>query len=398
MNQLISRLIKSNYKCIIVECGHGSMLSNTFLSEPGASKLVLLSKQPYSKEIQRIEYPKNNGIRSVSKEFVYNVMQTELLKYNSEFKDDKLLVLVSSFQLGSDNTICHGYFGLGYTNGIKNYYTISHLTYYEKQSLKNDWINKIYGDLMSLININIYNNGYGDCANVDGCWDYNNDKEISSREFLLELNSNSNQNENFLCFSPNMDMIRFEDIIRLNKGDKQGIILQKGSYNPFHKMHENIAKNACESYPNYPHVLVLSTNTCDKGEIDISILYDRIKKLTTLGYHVIVTKNGLFHENVKWIRNYYNDLHIIFPVGEDTIERFFRDWTGYFDNPIEIYVNDFKDVDWLITNRKSQTKEFGELIFHYQKYINNFKFTDLPMDDISSTRIRSGEIKNNLVV
>jgi nicotinic acid mononucleotide adenylyltransferase len=189
----------------------------------------------------------------------------------------------------------------------------------------------------------------------------------------------------------------------MNKGERKGIIMQKGSFNPFHRMHNNIAQDVIKAYPDYPHVLVLSNNTCDKGVNDENVLTDRIEKLTALGYYVMVTKSGQFLHNVKKIRSYYKDLHIVFPVGDDTIERFFRDWEKFFDEEIEVksmrytqYNFTFENVDWYITGRKSETKHFGDLLPKYEKYLNNFKYSTIDMDDISSSYIRAGIHENKL--
>jgi nicotinic acid mononucleotide adenylyltransferase len=218
-------------------------------------------------------------------------------------------------------------------------------------------------------------------------------------EATLLINNDIEEPENFLCFSPDNQMIRFEDIVRLNKGETKGIIMQKGSYNPFHRMHKNIAENAKKHYPDYPHVLVLSSLTCDKGMVDTAALEERVNNLTAQGYYVMITKSGYFIENIEWIRKYYTTLNIIFPVGEDTIERFLRDWEAHYNGGFSGYAQyqkGFENVEWFITKRNSDTKHFGAFIPKYQIYVDNFKYSDLVMDDISSTKIRSGEIKNDL--
>jgi nicotinic acid mononucleotide adenylyltransferase len=130
-------------------------------------------------------------------------------------------------------------------------------------------------------------------------------------------------------------------------------------------------------------------------------LAERIKNLTEQGYTGIVSRSGMFIDNVKKIREHYPNLEIIFPVGEDTIERFFRDWEKHFDDNVKYfgmryssYQYSFRDVTWLVSRRESETKNFGELIVKYQKVLANFVYTDLEKDDISSTAIRTGKIKN----
>lgn len=405
MSQIVKNLIKDGYKATIVECGHGALLINEFLSTPGASQLVLYGKQPYAKDVQHFDYPSTEDVRSVGQEFVYYVMRSELTRNFIQF-GDKTITFVSSFQLAdTDGKLCHGYFGIGQFIDDEPHFTIYHLSFYERYHNKEYWIANIKNWLMDIIERHFYVSSKN-VAMVDAIWEShrNSDGLIEMKqniEATLIINSDTEDMENFLCFTPNNKMIRFEDIVRLNKGKTRGIIMQKGSYNPFHRMHRNIAENAKKHYPDYPHVLVLSAVTCDKGVNGSEVLEERIKNLTALGYYVMVTKSGYFIHNVEWIRKFYTDLNIIFPVGEDTIERFLRDWGAYYKDyrafeMLEAYKKNFTNVEWLITERKSDTKDYGDMIPYYAKELDNFKYSDLEMDDISSTKIRSGEIKNEL--
>jgi nicotinic acid mononucleotide adenylyltransferase len=409
MSNIVKNLINDGYKATIIECGHGALLINEFLSTPGASQLVLYGKQPYCKDVQRDEYPSVEGLRSVSQDFVYNVMRAELsrnLKYI-----DKIITFVSSFQLGEEGKLCHGYFGIGQFYENEPHYTIYHLSIYLTDTRKEYFISLIKDYLMKIIDRHFYKPSIN-VSVVDAIWESYRSPHprdiIQLRqniEATLMINNNIKDHENFLCFSPDNQMIRFEDIVRLNKGKNKGIIMQKGSYNPFHRMHRNIAENAKKHYPDYPHVLVLSSLTCDKGMVDTAALEERVNNLTAQGYYVMITKSGYFIQNIEWIRQYYTALNIIFPVGEDTIERFLRDWEGYYqDYPSDLdyiiyseYQKGFENVEWFITKRNSDTKHFGALIPTYAaNALNNFKYSDLDMDDISSTKIRTGEIKNEL--
>ena len=150
---------------------------------------------------------------------------------------------------------------------------------------------------------------------------------------------------------------------------------------------------------------MLSSNTCDKGVNDAKVLTQRIENLTKHGYYVMVTKSGMFLDNIDKIRSFnaYKDLHIIFPVGDDTIERFLRDWELFFDAEVEYkpmrynnYAILFKNVEWFISKRKSETKNFAEFIPTYKQYLDNFNYSPLEIDDISSTMIRTGQIENIL--
>jgi len=407
----IQKLINDGFKAIIVECGHGALISNEFLSTKSASKLVIKCVQPYDKEVQQIEYPNTFGLRSVSKEFVRNVLKTELDNYKYLYPDNPLMCIATSFQLGDDKsgTICHGYLGIGNVMSSGNRYHIYHVTFYQGGLSKKSWISHIRSELMNIMSKVCGMNGNHDVRHLDGVWEASdNEPLVANIERTLALNNNFvdynyPHDENFICVTPNNELIRFEDLVRRNLGEKRGIIMQKGSFNPFHRMHNNIAQDAINAYPDYPHVLVLSNNTCDKGVNDEKVLTSRIEKLTALGYYVMVTKSGQFLHNVNKIRSFYEDLEIIFPVGEDTIERFFRDWEAFFNaevNHVSMrytqYMYAFKDVEWYITGRNSETKHFGELLPKYKEYLNNFKYSTLDMDDISSSSIRAGKHENKL--
>ena len=416
-------IIQSGYKASIVECGHGAELANAFLSQPGASQFVMNCSQPYSKEIQRDMYnfPNIENVRSVSKEFVANVAKQDI-KYIKQFSDStKHISIVTSFQLDDGAGLTHGYMAI-VKQGDKRLYTASeglvyHFSFYRDKihdihTRKTTWINTIKTELLNVIYCNILKRDI-DSNHIDGIWNFDveqlNNMDHGYMKNILETLKVNQQvlsdksKENFLCFARVGGIKRFEDVIRENKGEKRGIILQKGSFNPFHRMHKKIADDAKSAYPDYPHVLMLSLNTCDKGNNDEKVLLKRIEALTKIGYTVIVSKSGMFIENVKKIKEHYPDLNIVFPVGEDTMERFFRDWEDHFGKHVPhkamrhtSYKFDFKNVEWYISKRQSNTKEFAPLIPVYQAHLDNFKYSNLDMDDISSTTIRNGEIENKL--
>ena len=415
----LQEIIQSGYKASIVECGHGAEIANAFLSQPGASQFIMRCSQPYSKEIQRNMYtfPNIENVRSVSKEFVANVAKQDI-KYIKQFTNNgKYVSIVTSFQLDDGNGLTHGYMAI-VKQEEKRLYTASesivyHFSFYRDEindihTRKTTWIQTIKNELLNVIYCNILKKDIRS-NHIDGAW-YFDVEQLDNMNYgyiknileTLKVNQqilSDKSKENFLCFSPG-GIKRFEDVIRENNGEKKGIILQKGSFNPFHRMHKKIGDDAKLAYPGYPYVLMLSLNTCDKGSNDEKVLLKRVEALTKIGYTVIVSKSGMFIDNVKKIRQHYPDLNIIFPVGEDTMERFLRDWEDHFDKHIRYrdmrytsYKFDFKNVEWYISKRQSNTKEFAPLISVYQEYLDNFKYSDLDMDDISSTAIRNGEIE-----
>lgn len=412
----LQQIINSGYIGSIVECGHGAELANSFLSQPGASKFMIRCVQPYSKEVQTEMYGLHdeNKLRSVSAKFV-NIVASKELNFIKKFSaEQKALTVVTSFQFDTGNTLTHGYMCVAtHENGVYNG-KIYHLSCYrnekyDKNTRKTSWISLLKHELLNIIYHHITGNGVKSTF-VDGVFDWDNTDSFNLNIIeTLKVNQTpstvlSNPMENFLCFSPQGEFLRFEDVIRLNKdANNKGLIMQKGTYNPLHRMHKKIAEDVCKTYENYPHVLCLSMHTCDKGYNDEQILAQRIDNLIKQGYYVVVSKSGMFLDNVNKIREHYSktDLKIVFPVGEDTVERFFRDWEDHFNKYIKYidmrytsYLYTFNNVEWYITRRESETKNFGELIPKYQEFLPNFVYSKLDMDDISSTAIREGKIAN----
>lgn len=417
----LQEIIQSGYKGSIVECGHGAELANDFLSQPGASEFILRCVQPYSKEIQFDMYDLQfqTNLRSVSARFVNLVAAKELksiMKYTN-----KGLSIVTSFQLDNGNSLTHGYMAIATCEGGIHTTKIYHFSFYrngkyDTTTRKTAWITLIKRELLNVI----YNYLTGKDVKsdyIDGVFDsldktgsfWNGELFKQNIAETIKANQTTTKpvgrtNDNILCFTPDRKFHRFEDMIRHNTNqDDRGIILQKGSYNPLHRMHKKIAEDARSKYTTYPHALVLSMNSCDKGYNDENVLSERIESILNAGYSVIVTKSGMFLDNINRIREHYaqDKLRVVFPVGEDTMERFFRDWEDHF-NKIPAYIimkyssykHSFNNVEWYITKRISETKNFGELIPKYQEVLPNFVYSDLEMDDISSTAIRTGKLKN----
>lgn len=177
----------------------------------------------------------------------------------------------------------------------------------------------------------------------------------------------------------------------------KGIIVQKGSFNPLHRMHKSIADDAMKKWPEYPHTFLLSTQTCDKGEVTEEELKKRALAIKQAGFEVAFSKSGLFIDTIKEIRNTLGaDTVIIFPVGEDTLQRFFRDWHDYYvthtgNNHWMIYDDYkvwFRNVIWYVSKRETEERKFNFLVQAFGREHPNIMWSDLNLDDISSTKIR----------
>lgn len=176
-----------------------------------------------------------------------------------------------------------------------------------------------------------------------------------------------------------------------------------GQFNPVHRMHVKIARDAIAKYPDYQHFMGMAIKTCDKGtnkDGDISV---RAKLIENQGLRWNLFDSGLFVDVIKDCRKQWGDIPIILPCGEDTIYRFFRDWDKYYseNHPDEYlkryedYVKNFSNVEWYMSARICPEKDmYGHIVKLYLQHLDNLRVSDLYLDDISSTKIRAGEVPN----
>ncbi len=178
-----------------------------------------------------------------------------------------------------------------------------------------------------------------------------------------------------------------------------GMIVQKGAFNPLHRMHLKIAEDAIKRFPDYHHVFMLSRKTCDKGLISDQELERRAGIIKEKGYEAVYTDSGLFLDNIQEISEATPGPYtIVFPVGEDTLYRFFRDWDDFFKEDkeygLEEYQNLFWNVIWYVTRRECPEREKYEAITaEYILRHHNIIWSDLDLDDVSSTKIREAEAR-----
>lgn len=186
---------------------------------------------------------------------------------------------------------------------------------------------------------------------------------------------------------------------KLNTMNNEGLVVQMGSFNPLHRMHKRIADDAIARFPDYPHMFCMAKQTCDKGENSVDELNRRAEPIFDAGYMVSYVDSGLFIDVIKELRKDFPEDTIVFPVGEDTVYRFFRDWDKYYtENHKDWYLKRYIDyeeafdnVEWYVSRRTCAEKEqYAPRFEEYIRHHGNVTWSDLDLDDISSSRIRGG--------
>lgn len=182
-----------------------------------------------------------------------------------------------------------------------------------------------------------------------------------------------------------------------------GVLVQKGSFNPLHRMHKRIADDAKAHYPTYHHTMCMSIKTCDKGENSPEEIERRARVIVEAGYTATYDDTGLFIDTIKETRGILRDAKIVFPVGEDTLYRFFRDWEDFYNKNYpddhllrySDYGDFFENVEWYVSKRTCSEKEkYGHIVNMYLTEYDNVVWSELDLDEISSSKIRAGEATN----
>lgn len=396
LEDFLQHQISLNRKFKIIEIGAGVPFAEKLFNIPGCSKIIYETESPYGSAKEKY------GIdcRMVSQEAVRTIIEkTDKTGFN--------ILVVTSFQINSkERVVQHGWIGIWseeFDFPIYFHVTLSNCS------------NLNFGNRFDTIS-NVGNIVYDLICNYDGFkvnlqkTHYNFVDNVIHRgilndsEYLLSQKSFNN----LICFE-NGEPIRFEDMSRKYKQ----LNLYKGSFNPIHSAHKEIAKLAEQKYENSRTVFAISRNTYDKGRVPEKDLLKRISKINFEGYPVLIFDSGYIYDNFYMLKNRF-DGKIVPIMGADTFNRFMNCYvTGDFGVEEERVIKYYRIFDFVHTEiynpetikiHYSETYEhcFGKvdiLVFGRDVEIKipehitpKYEYVDFDMK-ISSTQIREGIAK-----
>ena len=385
---LVDTLVQRGVKLHIVEIGASVPLAFHLLSLPGASKVVHCSESPYGTAVEKYDIK----CRMVSEEAVKQIALKTAELYDAEHPEVNMIV-VTSFQIQSNNNIIpHGWVAILSFTGDDWVYGAYHFTYWANSNY--GWrgdgeysddgrfprkmvIDQIWRDIFNLIEDEFDHLGQR-YLDISTCTD------VLTQKYMNTL----------VCFVDGKP-VRFEDYSR--KYDN--LILYKGSFNPVHIGHLEIARNAQERCPNSMVVFAISRDTYQKGRISNEDLMKRIKDINDRGYMAMVFDSGFFYDNYRAVSSRFHGRTDI-ALGADSFNRLIKCYeTKEFselerDNLGDEYYQDEGDNE----SRSAQyfEKNFGNAHFHVygrrQELQTGFikaSHTYVDFDvDVSSTTIR----------
>jgi hypothetical protein len=410
LEELIEEIHASNLYGIVLEAGCGAAIGNSLLSVDGASKSIYYMMQPYNKDKQN-ELFGDTFKRSVSKEYV--IASINGIKKNPKDLAKVNFILSASFQLGDTEkgTMTHGYIGL--------WTKAKDITYVIHVSIPENNVRIENFSLIAEIGIRfLYSLGIVGTKELHGLEyidDYSTDQDSKLEDeickTLLLKNLSESITDSFLVFKRDGTVIRFEDFTR----NKKAILLQKGSYDPIHEGHIDIFNKSKEhtglSDEDLASAFLISMKRFDKPPIEAIPLYERIKKINSLGYDVVVQGDLLFLDTINTVNIRWHDKTLYLPIGKDTANRIIDFEVDLAKKTPGIEKNLKKQDVWISLTARNRYRRFnGEFLVADRKdiqlspyfdklpafkqcfsFLNTYKDTG-----VSSTKIRNKQWENKI--
>jgi len=344
------------HKFILEEIGANTEVSHLLQQQPWSSAFIHKALSSYNQEEQVRNTEK---IRSVSEKFILQALQ-----YYQQYYPERNL-FINSFQTTEEPTaVTHGYIG----TKINEIQKIFHITIPQHLN-RREYQQKIWNIGLQIIH-NLLTENPIITPHIDQIYTIDN----GQIEQNLTQTINLMQTDSMICIDINWKLCRIEDLTRTREG-YQPIILFKGSFNPPHNGHIYQMQQAQDKYPTHKPLFSISINNYDPNKkVNAEEIQERIKRINTLWYPVVLFGSGMYADNIDLIR-LKNNNEIIVTLGNDIINR--------IDNP-----SSFNNVQFEVRWRSNE--DFKNT-WHKNIHLN----TNNPYAELSSTQIRSGEIDIN---
>ena len=330
-------------KVLVVEIGAACPIAHGLMQCEGASKVVYHTESPYGSA--KSIYPHSlEDYRMVSAEAVANIAMHHVRRKHSENLDYNT-VIVTSFQIrsgGNDNKVPHGWVAIATIKGeLSGEIETFHLTMAYPDG-------EYYNRIESIEKIGL---------EVTALFDADRSDTVDGGSMLSAMNSRAT------CLIHEGKLARIEEVSRKYRR----IVLYKGSFNPMHLAHEEIARKVMAE--DTLVILGISRNTYSKGQVSLVEMVDRCKNISELGYTVAIFEEGYFYDSIEILKK-RTGLPVDVAMGVDTFNRLARCYdTGDF-SPLErirIYSETGRlglALDWSDNRAKVFNAVFGDTIFH----------------------------------
>lgn len=316
MDKLLKTLQTADVRLAISENGYGCKFSNNLMETSGASKVLVYTESPYSKELC-----KNKDVRAVSTENVVDKVR-DLNK-----RTPANMFIATSFQSGSNSKYAHGFVAVKYEDvrGAIEHERVYHLSFgfeFPKKDVNIAISVFLYNMIIAALDGRTPN-----CSSIDGVFNFDGNLIINQLP------------EKFKAFAitPEGKWARALDAVR----DMEEVNVLKGSFNPIHDAHIQMLSTTNRN------ILGLCTSTVQGKETDIEDLIMRANLLVEqTGSWCILSTNSLatyqdFHDFVKRLNK---KVHCKYPMGADVFSKLDVTTLRNFDATVVLYSRNVGDT------------------------------------------------------